>query len=624
MHDKRSCPTFGIVGIIDFDLSDRLNSCNLASNFRATSQSAIVEWTGRGIMIATCQHTEDAGLDPGRYRFDLPMAGALQGIVYGSLFASANADELSPQSQTPVATTSAQLISDYAREGLGALRVLNGMWAAVMVDVASGAAIFARDVTGVETLYVSASGQQIAFASDLRLLARLGLCHQLDEQALAEFLHFLYVPAPRTAYRNICAVLPGHALKISTTGMQQQRFAPPRFVKGEPIGDATAVQQAIEQHLPGFEERLLTAVRQSLPRKGRVVLLLSGGKDSSALAIAASQVAPDRVTTLTVGALDAEVDESADAAALAAFLGLFHQTYTPSSDELVQGVQDMVLCQDQPFGDPASLPLFLALRSLPQDVTCIWDGTGNDYYFGSVRPSPLQRNQTAIRLKRLMPGILWQMFLRALSMGPARFRSQASEWGRPLAEVTASWCGWTLDELSGLCGREVSFSETSFWRLIETSDPADWETTYTELMGTVWSPHAAFRKGVHLAHECGLAIRYPFIDNRLAEYVCHLPQDLKYQGYTNKILLRAYLAKYLPEKLLLKPKGSFVFGLNHLLQWNNGEWPHTLHTKGSLQVLPHWSPSSIEQILACYARNPVEFADRVYALCLLATWAESR
>lgn len=624
MVTSGTLPPFGIVGIVDFDSGPPAGTEKLVGCFRRTPQSVLTEWDGKHFWAVTCQHCEDAGLAPGTYRAKVRVTGSQHALVFGQFFDQESARASEPVGEGFLARQSARLASLLEGSSNEAFRSLNGMWVAATVDSTSRTAAFARDTAGVETLYVCPVDGQIAFASDLRMLVRLGVASSLDEQALYEFLHFLYVPAPRSVYAGIRAVLPGHVLLVRGTSMEDQRFAPPRFVTGEQLHDPEKIQAALDRALPEFEQLLLQAVRESLPRTGRVALLLSGGKDSAALAIALSQLAPERTLTVTVPCGHTELDESDDARSLATFLGLAHQTSTLPPGDFVSAAREMASCMDQPFGDTASLALHLALRGLPDDVRCVFDGTGNDYYFGSIRHSPLERAQRAVELKRRFPGPLWDLLRVCMHLGPRRFRSQASEWSRPLGETAKSWNGWTQQELAALAGRSVSFDDTRFYRILKDRDLADWRNTITELSGGEWSPNGPYRKGVHLAHEHGLPIRYPFVDDRVAAFVAALPQELKYQGYTNKILLRAYLGEYLPERFLIKRKGSFVFDLNHLLLHNHREWIRALSEEQCLQVLPSWSLPGVASMLSAHARHPGDFADKVYALCLLAEWNRSR
>lgn len=615
---------FGIAGIIDLTSGSASMSIEWPTDFfHKTPATVSMTWHGDGITAVTYQHREEAHLEPGKYKFQMPQTESCQGVAYGQFFGADRSQQALRDSSWPE-VISTRMISGYCDGGLSGLADLNGAFVGVIWDKGQRRAIFPRDVAGVETMYVARHGSQITFASDLRVLRALDIAKEFDEQAMAEFMHFLYVPNPRTIYKDIHAVLPGHVLVIDQAGMHQERFAPPRFVQGVKLNNQAQVDAALLECLPRFEELLLTAASDCIPDQGRIGLLLTGGKDSSTLAIALSQVAPDRVMAFTVGTQDPRLDESKDAARLCEHLAIPHQTYTPESDELVTGVKEMVRYQDQPFGDLASLPLFLGLQHLPEDVSVVWDGTGNDYYFGFVSSAGRRYYYQRVKLQQIIPEMFWPAFVQLMRLGPQPFRTRARKWVCPIEDTFVSWYGWSQREVSQLWKQNISFADTHLYQIMRHSAPEDWRTLQTEVLGGVWEPQAAFRKTSHFVHEAtGRAMRFPFIDNRLAQFTNTLPQELQFVDYTNKVLLRAYLAKHLPPELLEKPKGDFVFDLNLVLQYNNRAWPDALREAGLLRIIPGWSNVVLEKLLSRYEKDPDDerWQHRLYALCLIATWA---
>lgn len=620
MGSRTPIVKFGIAGVIDLaENGTSMDIEDVASTLQATSTMTRVTWRGNGILAVTVQHCEDARSEPGSYQHQVPRCGPHQGVLYGHFFATSGPQ--TPPGQHAFEGIAQRMLCDYRDRGLTALNALNGAWVCAMLDDSAQRAIFARDAAGVETLYVAYRHPRVVYASDLRVLRAIGIAGLLDEQAIAEYMHYLYVPAPRTIYQDVHAVLPGHALIIDQVGMCQKRYAIPRFVQGIRFSDQHNVDSMIKEYLPQFENLLLSAVKDCIPKRGRVGLLLSGGKDSGSLAVALSQVAPERVIALTAGSQNSKLDESGDAARLCSVLGLEHQIYIPQPQDIVSGVWRLAACQDQPFGDPASLPLWLTLEHLPDDVSVVWDGNGNDYYFGHFEPVSGRAYQRRIELQRTLPRELWPILLILMRLGPRRCRSQAKKWREPIEESFTAWRGWTREELSRLWQHDISLSNTFLWKVMSANKSVCWNELQTEIIGSMWKPNAVFRKVVHLSHEVGRTARFPFVDNRLAQFVNGLPQELKFLEGTGKILLRAYLAKYLPKELVEKPKHGFDFDQNLVLQHDGRAWPSMLRKRELLQVLPAWSTKAIEDLLSQHEKRPGEYVDKMYTLCLIATWA---
>ncbi len=301
----RSSPRvpFGWPGIIELTPQPTgLGIEHLSSYFQPVSGTATaVTWHGEGMAAFSLQHQADSLLAPGSSSLRIPSVGPCQGMVHGWFFSPSAATPPVPPSESLPEAISHKITFDYVEHGFAAFTRLNGTWAGVIWDKAKQRAVFARDGAGFETLYVVRREPQIIFASDLRILRLAGWAGEYDEQAIAEFLYFLHVPSPRSVYKDVRCVLPGHALIVEPQGIRQERFAPRRFVQGVKLGDDEKVQSAIQESLPPFEERLLTAVASCIPQRGRIGLLMSAGKDSPALAIAL-RVLEHLPHTLTLGA----------------------------------------------------------------------------------------------------------------------------------------------------------------------------------------------------------------------------------------------------------------------------------------------------------------------------------
>src|SRR5690349_19236062 len=68
-------------------------------------------------------------------------------------------------------------------------------------------------------------GKRVAFASELKaLLIDPAVPREIDEQALADYLTFQYVPSPRTIFRGIHKLAPGHSLVVDSNGPRTQRW----------------------------------------------------------------------------------------------------------------------------------------------------------------------------------------------------------------------------------------------------------------------------------------------------------------------------------------------------------------------------------------------------------------
>lgn len=572
-------------------------------------------WRSAEMLAVSHEHVAEAGGEPGQRSCPVPSVSACQGLAVGQAVGRVTNDD-------GIQRASDAFLRQFCDRGLGGLGEGNGVWAAVAWDDARRRACFVRDALGAQSLYAGRAGECFVFGTDLRVFLASGRFDGLNDQAVAEFLRYFYVAAPITLLPEVHAVLPGHGLW--SDGWRQERYAPSRFQVSAPTLSPGEVDDAVRREVPRFRDHLHQAVADRVPATGRIALALSGGKDSSALAIALSQTCPDRVLAFSVGAVNPRFNEAPDAALVCEALGLEFKAFVPTDAEIAEGIEQFAAISDQPTGDLAAFSYFLAMKSLPRDCTVVFDGTGSDYYFGLPTPAKGQHIfRRRHQLQQLIPDVAWPAVLGLMSWGPSGMRALRRHWARPIEESFLPWHGWSEDEIRAYCGRDVSFESTFLWQVMRSRPPKEWVALLTEFLCIAQDPNTSYRKARVSAHGLGLGIRFPFNDSRLSDYVKQLPVELKYSqgpGGKNKVLLRAYLATSLPAAILNKPKSGFVPELNRMLVNSRYAWLADLERHGLLQVLGG-SDEPVRRVLERYAQAPDDprWQHRLYALAVLAS-----
>lgn len=585
----------------------------LTRGFRTTPSTVKTEWRSEDMVVVTSHHGPESHVVPGPENRPLPSLDGLQGLLFGHFFAMDGATQYPDR-------IAGDMLAAFRTEGASSFGTINGGWVGVIWDRKNQQACFIRDSVGSHAIYAGRLADRIVFSTDLRIFQRAAMFAEVDEDAAAQFLRFLYVPPPKTIMKGCVAVHSGHVLTFGDS-VRQDRFSTTRFVEGR-LRQSAPVEREIEEQLPTFEEKLLTAVSECLPPTGRIALALSGGQDSATLAVALSKLCPDRVLAFTVGERNERMSEAHHAALVCRKLGLAHQVYVPSDHDIATGMKAFARHSDQPMGDLAAFAYFLGMAQLPDDCSVILDGSGNDDYFGITGSAFEIRYKTRADLQRYVPDVFWPLVTWAMSRGPAGFRILSRRWSQPIEESFVTWEGWSSAELSELCQRPISLTETRLWSVMRAGDPEQWRSMMTEVIGGIWEAQTGFAKGVHFAHSLGLGIRYPFIDERITSWVHQLPMELK----LDKAILLAYMAKNLPAEIVDKPKSGFIFDLNRLFLNPEYRWAEELSRAGQLRAFPSWSDQPIKRLLATHAQEPGEarWQHRLYGLCLLASIQANR
>jgi asparagine synthase (glutamine-hydrolysing) len=170
------------------------------------------------------------------------------------------------------------VLEAFARWGIDAFKRFDGMFALAVFDTQSGDLVLARDAFGEKPLYYSRQADcTYAFASELQALELApGIDLAVSVDAMAEMLTFQYIGAPRSIYRSVRKLRPGHWLKIAASGQTQIG----RFFAFRPgLGGYT--DRPIYDLADELESLLVASIQRRMISDVPLGAFLSGGVDSS-------------------------------------------------------------------------------------------------------------------------------------------------------------------------------------------------------------------------------------------------------------------------------------------------------------------------------------------------------
>src|SRR5438876_9146379 len=102
---------------------------------------------------------------------------------------------------------------------------LRGMFSFALWDAKTRTMILARDRVGKKPLYYYLDHEKLVFASEIKaILQHPALKLEIDDYSVSDYLSLGYIPAPKSIYRSIHKVRPGHYLRIESGSVREVQY----------------------------------------------------------------------------------------------------------------------------------------------------------------------------------------------------------------------------------------------------------------------------------------------------------------------------------------------------------------------------------------------------------------
>ncbi|MBK8015730.1 MAG: asparagine synthase (glutamine-hydrolyzing) [Betaproteobacteria bacterium] len=528
-----------------------------------------------------------------------------------------------------------------------ALERMTGMFAFVLWDRRSRTLVLARDRFGEKPLYYGWSGSTFFFASELKALrASPAFRAEIDREALALYARHACVPAPRSIYRGIRKLTPGHVLEIPEAQLNRRETVPSQAYWSL----AAAVERGRSQPFAGSEAQAADALHALLGGvvKSQMVAdvplgaFLSGGIDSSTI-VALMQAAGSRpVKTFTIGFREGDYDEAADARAVAAHLGTDHTEWILSPEEARAVVPRLAHLYDEPFADSSQIPTHLVSALARRHVTVSLSGDAGDEVFGGYN-----RHRLASRLDawgRRTPAALRQAAAALLrGIPPGAWDAAARTASRVVPSLSVHRAvGDRVHKLAGLLGAadasRLYEQLTSIWPegLVRGSGTAasDWlsmdvpagltsaeSMMFRDTLG--YLPDDILVKVDRAAMGTSLETRVPFLDHRVVEFAWTLPASFKVDGRRGKKILREVLFRHVPRELVERPKMGFGIPLDAWLRGPLREWAESLLDEARLRREGFLDPMPIRRCWTEHQSGARNWQHRLWVVLMFEAWLDT-
>jgi asparagine synthase (glutamine-hydrolysing) len=118
----------------------------------------------------------------------------------------------------------------------------------------------------------------------------------------------------------------------------------------------------------------------------------------------------------------------------------------------------------------------------------------------------------------------------------------------------------------------------------------------------------------------GFEVRAPFLDHRVVEWAWAQPLRLKVRGGQGKWLLRRVLDRYVPRRLVDRPKAGFDVPVGAWLRGPLRGWAEDLHDPGRLRRQGLLRPEPVSQRWQAHLAGRGNGHDQLWTLLMLQAW----
>ncbi len=516
------------------------------------------------------------------------------------------------------------LLSLFEAYGEACLNDLRGMFAFAVWDRESRSLFLARDRAGEKPLVYSYHNGCFAFASEIGALLELPwISREPDWVGIHHGIHFIHIPAPHSAFKDISKLPPATSLTVNDNGLAFNRYWKLRFdQKYGPDDKDKCCRDIIEE----LDEITSLMSHCDVP----VGTFLSGGLDSSSVTASLANVLSGFPTFRISHPGPEDEKESAAAAEVASRYGTKHNNLSMRPD-ILHNIRDFVATHGEPTGTMVALDYYRLANMASKQVTVILSGNGADEMFGGYDLNVMEEIDRS--------RVHWAALREILGDQGTHSSSQSGlmDFASRMREIDAR--GPQLLYADRYLTRGRSFASSAYTpqmteltsrhnpeqlmvdRYIEADTGLLFNATVYQMLNLTCQ-YSLVDHSDACAMASSLEVRSPFLDVRMMELAASIPPAWKVGQRGNeqfgKMILREAMAKRLPDSARFGVKlgfgGTVPYG-----DWLRNEWDNVID-RDALAATGMFDVQKIDQMVQHDLREQPKLAHMLFNILTIGTW----
>lgn len=459
----------------------------------------------------------------------------------------------------------------YEEYGADCLEKLNGQFAIAIWDTRKKELFLARDRVGIRPLFYTNQNGKFSFASEIKaIFSDPDISRSIDPEALSQIFTFWTTITPKTAFKNILELPPGHFMTVSERGMSDPKAY---WIIPSPSPDE-CWKGTFEEAKDELKKLLTDAVRLRLRADVPVGAYLSGGLDSSVLTGLIASNFNNHLKTFSLSFQEDNFDESSYQNEMVRHLKTEHSEVRVSNQHVRDNFSQVIWQCEKPLLRTGPIPLF-SLSKLVRDsqFKVVLTGEGADEIFGgyNIFKEAKLRNFWARQPNSKWRPLLVERLYPYIFKNPSRarmflqkfFSVKAEDLTDPFFSHQVRWRNSGKNKNFFSSNLKAQLSEYDPYASLAGRLPKSFiaQNTFSKAqfleMDIFLSNYLLSSQGDRVGMGNSIELRVPFLDHRVIEFAAKLPAHWKIKGLNEKYILKEAFKDLVPDSIRNRSKQPY-------------------------------------------------------------------
>lgn len=441
------------------------------------------------------------------------------------------------------------ILNAYLEWGEKFITKVDGMFGIAIYDNREGVVKLFRDRVGIKPLYYYYNGLDFGFASELKGITNMYNTGSLeiDSTAIYDYLNYLYIPEPKTYYKNVYKLLPGYRL---TFDLKSRRILKNSLYWELKVNPSQSSEHNQEDLIEELRDLIEESVKEQMIADVPIGTFLSGGVDSSIVTYESHKINP-MLETFSIGFTQIDYNELKFANELSKKFNIQLNSKIFFRNFFRENYRKMKDWYDEPFADLSAYPTYLVSQLAKEKVSVVLTGDGGDEVFGGY---PRQKAIWKKEKERAPDNLMISWIYRIFKKNGIDYR-----WLDDLTFLLRANC-WALRSNDRILRKQLGIPKDydMFWVLrkhyIKDLPPI---TRVQYLDMKTYLPGDILTKVDRVSMAVSLETRLPFLAKKLIEFSFSLSEEDRCPMAEEKGLLKKAYESLIGRDILYRRKMGF-------------------------------------------------------------------